>query len=359
MNRDNLFGERKGLEVNMLVNSPQNIPNAAGKLVVANLPFGDPMAAIRIDRQKRWLFFDLGSFAQVSARTAHQISDIFISHAHVDHLCGLPWLLGRRINIDSSCRVFGLPGLCDHWEAMVRAFVWDRVCDQGPRFKIAELHGDTLQWWSLQVGGGERVRLPDTPAHSGLLLEDPLFRVSAITLDHGIPVLAYAFEELPSYTLQSEKIEAMGLQRGSWIAELQSLYKARDLDASLSLPDGSMRSVRWLAEQFLVSRRGQKIVYATDFAATVDNYTRLVEFAYRADLMVCERSYTSQDVEHALRTGHNTAQHCAKLALDAQIGHLVPFHFSNRYVENPEVIYREISDIFPSVEIPTAVQTQI
>lgn len=353
MNITHPFGERRGLEVVYPVDIPPRVKVAAGRLIVANIPFGDPMTAVRIDRQKRWLLFDIGSFAQIPARTAHQVSDIFISHFHVDHVCGFPWLLGRRVNCPEICRVYGPPGLAHHFDAMTRCFTWDRVGEQGPRFSIAEYHNDHLQWWHYTIGTDIHVQPGSpTPVQDGILLEDPLFQVRTTILDHGIPVMAYSMTERPNYQIQSERIATLGLDRGVWIADLQKAVNAGAWHDLIQLPNGRLESVQLLAQQLVQETPGQKIVYATDFADTTANRSTLIDFAQRADILVCETSYLAEDQDHAQRTSHATTRAAAEIAKDADVSRLLPFHFSNRYVDEPERLYREMAAIFPHLEVP-------
>lgn len=43
----------------------------------------------------------------------------------------------------------------------------------------------------------------------GLLLEEPSFRVRAVTLDHGTPVLAFAFETALRIRVRKERLIAV------------------------------------------------------------------------------------------------------------------------------------------------------
>ena len=352
MSQDNPFGDRKGLEVNVTIEPPSHLRATAAKVSVANVPFGDPMLSFRIDRQKRYIFFDIGAFSQVSARVAHQITDIFITHAHVDHLCGFPWLLGRRINSKEPCRMYGPPGLAQHVSAMMTAFIWDRVGDGAPRFDVAEIYGDHLRWTSFQVGHSEGTPGENTPIQNGILLKDPLFLVRTTTLDHGIPVQAYSFEESTRYSADPEKIKAHQLTPGAWISELQRRVLAEDWEHVLALPDGSEHDVRSLSEKVLASSPGQKIVYTTDFGDTPENRSKVVSFAQKADIFICETSYLDEDSDHAERTGHMTAKACGEMAQAAQVHSVLPFHFSNRYVEHPERLYQEVHSIFANTLLP-------
>ena len=61
--------------------------------VLVNGVFGDPLLHIRLRHLKRSLLFDLGDSARLPARIVHQVSDVFISHAHFDHIGGFLWFL--------------------------------------------------------------------------------------------------------------------------------------------------------------------------------------------------------------------------------------------------------------------------
>lgn len=352
MNQQNPLGERAGLETLYSIEPPEHVRAAAGRMVLTNVPFGDPMAAIRIDRLKRWLFFDIGSFAQVPARTAHQISDIFISHTHVDHICGFPWLLGRRINCPEVCRIYGPPGLAGHFESMINAFVWDRLGDKGPEFAIAEVHHSHILWWHFKVGQKGFERGEQTLIENDVLLHDPLFQVKAAYLDHGIPVLSYAYEERPQHHFLQQRREVLGIQPGPWIADLQRLANIGDWEATVTLPNGTSPQVKSLVANMMETRPGYKLVYATDFGDTQENREKLINLAANADTLICETSYLQEDEEHAVRTGHMTAKACAEIAQAAQVHSVLPFHFSNRYVDHPERLYQEVAASFPNVEIP-------
>jgi len=62
-------------------------PRIAGRvgaldIGLINGVFGDPLLHLRLRHQRRSLLFDLGDASRLPARIAHQLSDIFISHAH-------------------------------------------------------------------------------------------------------------------------------------------------------------------------------------------------------------------------------------------------------------------------------------
>jgi ribonuclease BN (tRNA processing enzyme) len=169
---------------------------ASARVVLVNGLFGDPTLHLRFRHQRRSLLFDVGESARLQARIAHQVTDLFISHAHIDHISGFLWLLRSRIGVPEPCRVYGPAAIADRVAGMLASIEWDRVGDRAPVFDVFELRGERLTTWRLRAGDARREERGERRVSGGLLLEEPGFLVRAATLDHGgLPVLAFALEE--------------------------------------------------------------------------------------------------------------------------------------------------------------------
>jgi len=220
--------------------------------LLVNGVFGDPLLHLRLRQSRRSLLFDLGEGARLPARVAHQVTDVFISHAHMDHIGGFLWLLRSRLGEAlPACRLFGPPGLAGHIDGLIRGICWDRIGDQGPRFEIAELHHGQLQRWRIQVGGDGLVPLDPKEVPEGSVLEEEGFRVRALTLDHGIPVLAFSYEPGPQVHVREDRLRALELAAGPWLRELKRQIVFGQPDALVGLPDGSRQRAAELARQLL------------------------------------------------------------------------------------------------------------
>jgi ribonuclease BN (tRNA processing enzyme) len=323
---------------------------AIGTLV--NGTFGDPLLHVRLRHLKRSLLFDLGEGGRLPGRIAHQVRDVFISHAHIDHIAGFLWLLRARIGEFPTCRLYGPPGLAGHIAGLMSGILWDRIGENGPRFSIAELHNDCLMRYAIQAGRSGVEQLGERRVMEGVILEEPAFRVRAATLDHGTPVLAFAFEQPRQFNIRKERLIARGLPAGPWLNELKLRLAKDEFYALIDLPDGSSGSAGELADDLVLIAPGQKLVYATDLADSIDNRQRLIALARGAHTLFCEAAFVEADKNQAVRTGHLTGRACGEIATCAKVGHLIPFHFSRRYETAPEPLYEEVRSVCSRVVVP-------
>jgi ribonuclease BN (tRNA processing enzyme) len=314
--------------------------------------FGDPLLHLRLRHRRRSLLFDLGEAGRLPARVAHQVTDVFISHAHFDHIGGFLWLLRSRIGVLDVCRLYGPPGLAKHIQSFIDAIHWDRIGEGGPRFEVTELHGRRLVRVSLQVGRPDAQLLDEAEAEDGLLLDDRDFRVRATELDHGIPVLAFAAKSPRSLKVRKDQLEVMDLPVGPWLGELKACIARDAADTLVELPDGRCESAAVLAERLLLIQPGETLVYATDLADSADNRARLTRLAQGAHTFFCEAVFTQEDVAQAGMTRHLTARACGEIATAAGVERLIPFHFSKRYEDEPERIYNEVAAVCARLIMP-------
>ena len=304
--------------------------------------FGDPLLQVSLGNLPNRLLFDLGDAGAVSRRVLHTVSDVFITHAHFDHICGFLDLLRARMTGDfPACRIYGPPGTTAHISGFVAGFHWDRIADQGPELHVADIHTDHIRWSRIKVGH-QMSRPTMSPMIDGFILQRPEYRIRCRFLDHGIPVLAYAVQLPHEHHIDGNRLGPMGLAPGPWIRALKRRVRDDDLDSSLDVGEGRTERVAELKDALVRSTPGKKLVYATDLADTRSNREALVEFASDADLFFCEATFRQQDEAQAYRTQHLTTRACGEIAAAAGVHRLVPFHFSKRYTRDVLPVYDEI-----------------
>ena len=338
-----------------------NGPRLVGRVgtvdvALVNGVFGDPLLHVRLRHQRRSLLFDLGSGERLSARVAHQVTDVFITHAHLDHIGGFLWLLRSRIGEFPPCRLYGPPGLARHIAGFVQGVLWDRVAIHGPRFEIMEFHGDRLRCFHLQAIQPEPQFREELVVKNGVLHQEAGFKVRGMMLDHqGTAVVAYAFEPDKQINVRKDRLTSRGLEPGPWLTELKQQLLRGNKSAPIRLPDGSDATVEALATELVLISPGKKLVYATDLADTVENRQRLINLAQHAHTFFCEATFVEAEAGHALRNGHLTTRACGEIAMSAGVARLVPFHLSRRYLANPQQLYDELKSVCPRVAMPKSV----
>lgn len=336
-------------------NTGLRIAGRVGSLDIGliNGVFGDPLLHLRLRHQRRSLLFDLGDAGRLPARIAHQISDIFISHAHLDHISGFLWLLRSRLGDYPACRLYGPPGLAQHIHGFLRGILWDRIADRGPRFTVFELHADRLKHFELQAGDATLSLTGETAVFDDIILREPGFCIKGIMLDHhGTMVMAYAFEPDKQINIRKDRLRANCLAPGPWLTKLKQLLLANKPLAPVSLPDGREVAAGELADELAIITPGKKLAYATDLADTDKNRQHLVALAQHAHTFFCEAPFMEAESDHATRNGHLTTRACGEIASAAEVAHLVPFHFSRRYSDDPQPLYEEIERYCPRVIAP-------
>ena len=314
--------------------------------------FGDSLLKVQLNHQRRSLLFDLGDPGRMAARVAHQISDIFFTHTHADHIGGFLWFLRSRIGELPPCRCYGPPGLARQIAGMANGILWDRVGHRAPRFEVREWHEDHLKRYRVVAGVAGEEPMADLPLVDGLLWQEASFEVRATALDHGTMVLAFAFQPTLQIKVRRDQLQARGLKAGHWLQELKQQLSRGNLDGEITLPDGATRSVAQLKDDLLLVTPGHKLVYATDFADTRPNRERLVKLAAGAHTLFCEASFMMAEREQARRTQHLTTAACAEIANAAKVTHLVPFHFSKRYIKRAAEVYAELRGICDRTVVP-------
>lgn len=323
-----------------------------------NGPFGDPGLYVDCLFEKRALLFDLGDLRRLAPRKILRLRHVFVSHAHMDHFFGFDWLLRVCLGRERGMELFGPPGFIDQVQHKLAAYTWNLVQNYLTDFTlhVTEVYPD---------GGGRRAGFRCRTAFrreeektvelaGAVLLDEDLFRVRAVTLDHDTPCLAFSLEEKAHVNVWKNRLAEIGLCTGPWLRDLKKAVIRGDSDATPVRAwwrQGDRVNERFLPLGMLKDRvlrivPGQKIGYVTDAVYHRENAAKVVELARDSDLLFIEAAFLQEDAARAARKCHLTARQAGSLARAAGVGNVIPFHFSPIYSEREELLRRELEAAF-------------
>jgi len=297
---------------------------------LVNSPFEDPVLFIRIMREKRALLFDIGNIAGLDPGNLHKITDVFVSHTHIDHFIGFDTLIRALLRRKTPLRIYGPSNITDCVEGKLKGYTWNLIQDYPLNIEVYALDGDRV----LQSGfhAEERFLRRDSGIRifSGVLLQEPLLTVRALQLDHQVPCLAFSIEEEFHINIDKVLLEKMGLPVGPWLSRLKKAVRENMPEETEFTVSG--RRYR-LGELSGISKitKGQKIAFVTDVSVTDENIRKITGFVHGSDTLYCEAYFLDKDLDRALQRFHLTAKLAGKIARQAGVRNLVVMHFSPKY----------------------------
>ncbi|SDE39742.1 MBL fold metallo-hydrolase [Limimaricola pyoseonensis] len=304
---------------------------------LVNDPFGDPGLYLDFRHGRRALLFDLGDVSNLSPRELLRVSHVFVSHAHMDHVAGTDRLLRLRLHRPRSLEITGPPGFLDQMEHRLRAFTWNLLDADSVDFRltVAEFDGHAQSRRALfrARDGFVRHELPPEALPPGTVLSDPDFEIRATMLDHGIPLLAFAFLERERLNVRREGVQALGHEIGPWLGRAKRLVReGRPPETPVEIGEGAALRLGDFEDRALIRGPGQRIAYVTDCADHAANRERIAALAQGADHLFIEAVFLEVDRDLAQATHHLTARAAGEIAVRAGAVRVTGFHHSMRYV---------------------------
>ncbi len=320
-----------------------------------NGPFNDPGLFIPFVFQNRALIFDTGDINGLSAKDILKISHAFVTHAHMDHFIGFDHLLRIMLGREKTLSLFGPAGFLKNVEAKLSGYTWNLAekYNYPLCLQITEVQDDfTLCREYRSRDRFEPRQDPVKQTFDGVLYSEPAFRVSAVILDHLIPCLGLSVKERFHVNIIKDGLNRLGLEPGSWLSEFkQALYRRTDPAAVFEVnspgrPHKKKFELGDLAEQIARITPGQKLTYITDVVYSDSNRNKILEFARDSDHLFIEAAFLDKDRDLASKKHHLTARQAGKLAAGSDAKQFSIFHFSPRYTDQEDLLYKEADQAY-------------
>jgi ribonuclease Z len=265
------------------------------------------LPAFLVRRGAERILIDCGEGTQrqlVRSVGLSDLTDIFITHLHVDHWLGLPGLL-QTFNLrdrDRPLSIHGPEGIAELMRSMRR--VYGRLCFE---LEVVELEaGEAVRRDTLEIG--------------------------AVNVRHRVLAHGYVLaEDARPGRFDAELAESLGVTPGPDFGRLQR-----------------GETVAGVAPEQVIGpeRPGRKVVFSGDTAPC----ETLAIAAHGADLLVHEATFGEDERDRARATGHSTAAQAAQIAADAEVKLLALTHISARY--GGSELREEARAVFAATELP-------
>ncbi|MBI5664398.1 MAG: ribonuclease Z [Nitrospirae bacterium] len=296
-----------------------------------NGPFDDPGLYIRVLREGRAVIFDLGFTTALSPRDILKVTDIFVSHTHIDHFIGFDNILRVSLNKESPLKLYGPEGFIDCVEGKLRSYTWNLIGDYPLIIEVEEINNESIKKAVFKAENSfDREDLPAGPFAS-VLLRDPLCTVSTAILDHQVPCLAFSLEEDCHINIDKARLSGLCLPVGPWLKQLKTAIRENKRDDIFTI-NGRTFSFREL-DGIANITRGQKLSYVVDAVGSEENISKIVELVKGSDVLYIEMYFLDEDMDKARERYHLTAKEAGRIAREAGVGRLEVMHMSPRYMD--------------------------
>lgn len=306
---------------------------------LVNGPFEDPVLFIRIMWEKRALMFDIGNISRLDPGDLHKITDVFVTHTHIDHFIGLDSLIRALLRRETPLRIYGPSNIADCVEGKLKGYTWNLIEEYPMKIEVYAVDGDRILSSSFHAADRFLRRNKNVRNFSGILLQEPLFRVRAVQLDHQVPCLAFSVEEEIHINIDKGSLGEKGLPVGPWLSELKKAIRGKMPRDAEIVVSGRKYKLGELSGIYKITK-GQKISYVTDVSATDANMDKIINLVSGSDTLYCEAYFLHKDLDRAMERFHLTAKLAGMIARQAGVRNLSVMHFSPKYRgfdETPEV----------------------
>jgi ribonuclease Z len=269
--------------------------------------------AVYLQYKNENILIDCGEGTQRQFRKAKlnpcKITKILITHWHGDHVLGLPGLFKTLMlsEYNSELDIYG---------------------PQGTKRKI-EMYLD------LFAHKGSKIFINVHEVTQEKFFENDEFYLESSPMEHDVPCIAYSFVLKEKTRINKKKLEKLRIGNSPLIKDLS---EGKKIEVDGKKVDG---------KKLIYTEPSKKISLVMDTKLN-DN---AIKISKGADLLVCESTYSKEDIDLAKERAHLISIEAGRIAKKAKVKRLILTHLSQRYEEIPKIILNEAKEVFKNVSV--------
>jgi len=312
----------------------------------------DPCLVVRDRPIHRSIMLDCGSLHHLAKRELKPVRAIFVSHAHMDHFMGFDVFVRQVHASPRTVELFGPPGFAQRVAARLSGYDWNLTEPYWCTFLVHEVHPQQLV--SFEFPGPEGFpcrRLGERPREGSVIYRCNHLEVAAELFDHGIPVLSFRVSEAKLFSVDEDKMAALGLVPGDWLRELKRYFSAdwrTDRPLWVLRRQGEVEVEEPVASAAALYHSIRKewepsgIGYLTDIGFTEENREAAIRFLSGVTLLVGECAFLSEDRHKARTSLHLCTDDVNELLEVLRPRFFLPMHLSKTYLGRSSELYAEL-----------------
>lgn len=307
---------------------------------LVNSPFEDPCLQIRVLREKRTFLFDLGYINRLGPGDIQKITDVFVTHTHIDHFIGFDTLLRALLRREAPLRVFGPANIIECIEGKLKGYTWNLIKEYPLKIEVFSVQENLIRHSGFYAENCfNRIDYDKSP-FNGTLLKEPFFEIKAVCLTHHIPCLGFSLKEDFHINIDKAALSRLGLSVGPWLSEFKRAIRVNAPEDTEFRISGKRFVIKELTDIARITE-GQKISYIVDTTMDEENLKKIIDFTRDSDTLYCEAYFLEEDKERAIERYHLTAKTAGRIAKEAGVKNLIVMHFSPKYRESPDAPEKE------------------
>lgn len=309
-----------------------------------NSPFEDTSFFVRNIYKKQAFLLDCGRLSGLTNTEILSLSDVFISHTHIDHFYGFDRILRTFLRSDKKLRLFGPKGIINNVRGKLAGYTWNLVDNYSFELEVVELSTDEINTFA-NFKAANRFE-PEYATYDTTIELGDGFRLDYTFFDHDIFSTGYRIKEGVHVNIKKDVFDEFGYIRGPWLSELKAhLRCSRDLNKNITVTTSSGEKdipAGQLKNEIVIFKPPQDITFITDFAPTFENYMKAINFAKDSYILLIEGMFLKEDILHSIDKKHTSLDLSKRIFIESSSKYVHFFHFSSKYEKKKELFLNEL-----------------